>query len=53
MLSAQTKDEVTHAALSNMQNALGAVSVENVIAADVETIERAVCKVGFWRRKSL
>ena len=52
MLSSQTKDEVTHAAVSNLRNALGTLTVENVIAADDSVISGAINKVGFWRRKT-
>jgi endonuclease III len=52
MLSSQTKDEVTHAAVSNLREALDTLSVESIIAADAKVIEQAICKVGFWRRKA-
>ncbi|KDQ18692.1 hypothetical protein BOTBODRAFT_154659 [Botryobasidium botryosum FD-172 SS1] len=52
MLSAQTKDEVTATAVANLRTALGRLTIENVLSADMSTIEQAVCKVGFWRRKA-
>jgi len=53
MLSSQTKDEVTSAAVTKLRNALGgSLNVEAVIAADDKTISDAICKVGFWRRKT-
>ncbi|KAL0062483.1 alpha,alpha-trehalase nth1 [Marasmius tenuissimus] len=53
MLSAQTKDEVTDAAVSKLRTALGgSISVNGIIEADESTISEAINKVGFWRRKS-
>ena len=53
MLSSQTKDEVTDAAVTKLRAALGGtLSVENVINAEEEVIADAICKVGFWRRKA-
>ncbi|EEB92767.1 hypothetical protein MPER_08677 [Moniliophthora perniciosa FA553] len=53
MLSSQTKDEVTDAAISQLRTALGgSISIEGVIAADETTISNAIGKVGFWRRKT-
>ncbi|KAI3615919.1 dna-(apurinic or apyrimidinic site) lyase [Moniliophthora roreri] len=53
MLSSQTKDEVTDAAVSQLRTALGgSISVEGVIAADEATVSNAIGKVGFWRRKT-
>ena len=52
MLSSQTKDEVTFAAVTNLRTSLNGLTLENVLAADVETIQAAICKVGFWRRKA-
>lgn len=53
MLSSQTKDEVTDAAVTNLRSALGgSLSVATVIAADESTISEAIGKVGFWRRKT-
>ncbi|KAK1215677.1 alpha,alpha-trehalase nth1 [Marasmius sp. AFHP31] len=53
MLSAQTKDEVTNVALSNLRTALGgSISMNGIIDADESTISEAINKVGFWRRKS-
>lgn len=54
MLSSQTKDEVTFAAVQNLRKAMGGqLTLSNMIAASDETIEQAICKVGFWRRKSV
>jgi endonuclease-3 len=52
MLSSQTKDEVTHCAVSNLRTSLGELTVENVLAADQAIISEAIGKVGFWRRKT-
>ena len=68
MLSSQTKDEVTHAAVQNLSQALGELTIDNVLSADDATLEAAICKVGqtdhrppsphqisqvgFWRRKT-
>ncbi|THV06921.1 DNA glycosylase [Dendrothele bispora CBS 962.96] len=53
MLSSQTKDEVTDTAVSQLRTALGgAISVAAIIDADDDTISSAICKVGFWRRKT-
>ncbi|KAG5337609.1 hypothetical protein C0989_009169 [Termitomyces sp. Mn162] len=53
MLSSQTKDEVTDAAVSKLRAALGgSLSVDGLIAADDATISDAIGKVGFWRRKT-
>ncbi|KAK1215676.1 alpha,alpha-trehalase nth1 [Marasmius sp. AFHP31] len=53
MLSAQTKDEVTDAAVSKLRTALGGtISVNGIIDADENTISEAINKVGFWRRKT-
>jgi endonuclease-3 len=53
MLSSQTKDEVTDAAVANLREALGgSLSVSAMIDADDATISSAIGKVGFWRRKT-
>ncbi|KAG6854166.1 hypothetical protein C0991_009818 [Blastosporella zonata] len=53
MLSSQTKDEVTDAAVSKLRVALGgSLSVDRLIAADDAAIADAIGKVGFWRRKT-
>lgn len=53
MLSSQTKDEVTDAAVSNLREALGgSLSVDRLINSDERAISNAICKVGFWRRKT-
>lgn len=53
MLSSQTKDEVTDAAVSKLREAVGgSLTVDNIINADEPTISEAIGKVGFWRRKT-
>lgn len=53
MLSSQTKDEVTNAAVSALRDAVGGnLSVDAIIQADESDISNAICKVGFWRRKT-
>ncbi|KAI0373147.1 DNA glycosylase [Pilatotrama ljubarskyi] len=53
MLSSQTKDEVTDAAVAKLREAVGgSLSVDAILQADESTISEAICKVGFWRRKT-
>ena len=53
MLSSQTKDEVTDAAVGKLRAALGgALSLEALLAAEEQVIADAISKVGFWRRKT-
>ncbi|KAG1749554.1 DNA glycosylase [Suillus lakei] len=53
MLSSQTKDEVTDAAVKKLRAAVGGtLSVAAIISAEDSTIADAIAKVGFWRRKT-
>ena len=53
MLSSQTKDEITDAAVSKLREAIGgSLSVSAMIEADDAAISSAIGKVGFWRRKT-
>ncbi|KAH8824345.1 DNA glycosylase, partial [Flagelloscypha sp. PMI_526] len=53
MLSSQTKDEVTDAAVINLRQSIGGtISIDALIQADEATISEAINKVGFWRRKT-
>lgn len=53
MLSPQTKDEVTDAAVRRLRDALGGVlSVDALLAASTSTIQGAINKVGFWNKKT-
>ncbi|KAF8872669.1 DNA glycosylase [Gymnopilus junonius] len=53
MLSSQTKDEVTNAAIDNLREALGgSITIDAMIAAEDAVISKAIAKVGFWNRKT-
>ena len=53
MLSSQTKDEVTDAAVDKLRVALGGtLSLDALLAAGEHVIPDAINKVGFWRRKT-
>ncbi|KAF8172077.1 DNA glycosylase [Pholiota molesta] len=53
MLSSQTKDQVTYEAIVKLRTALGgSISIAGVIAADDSVILQAICKVGFFNRKT-
>ncbi|KAJ3556462.1 hypothetical protein NM688_g2013 [Phlebia brevispora] len=53
MLSSQTKDEVTDAAVAKLREAVGgSLSVDAILKADESKISEAIAKVGFWRRKT-
>ncbi|KAI1791571.1 DNA glycosylase [Ganoderma leucocontextum] len=53
MLSSQTKDEVTDAAMTKLRAAVGGtLSIDAVLGASDSAISDAICKVGFWRRKT-
>ncbi|CAE6345384.1 unnamed protein product [Rhizoctonia solani] len=53
MLSSQTKDEVTAAAVENLRRTLpGGLTVDSILAAEPSVISNAIGKVGFWRRKT-
>ena len=53
MLSSQTKDEVTDAAVDKLRTALGGTrSLDTLLAVEEHIIADAISKVGFWRRKT-
>jgi len=53
MLSSQTKDEVTDAAVDKLRVALGGtLSLDVLLAAEEHVIADSINKVGFWRRKT-
>jgi endonuclease-3 len=53
MLSSQTKDEVTDAAVDKLRAAFGGtLSLDALLAAEEHVIADAINKVGFWRRKT-
>jgi endonuclease-3 len=53
MLSSQTKDEVTDAAVDKLRAALGGtLSLDTLLAAEELVVAECISKVGFWRRKT-
>lgn len=53
MLSSQTKDEVTDAAVAKLRQALGGtITIKALLDVDEAVISEAIAKVGFWRRKT-
>ncbi|PNS16599.1 hypothetical protein CAC42_99 [Sphaceloma murrayae] len=53
MLSSQTKDPVTAAAIKNMQDGLeGGFCLESLIAVSPERLNQLICKVGFHNNKT-
>jgi endonuclease-3 len=53
MLSSQTKDPITSAAVTNLHLALpGGLTAQSLADASVETVHECINKVGFWRRKT-
>jgi len=53
MLSSQTKDEVTDAAVDKLRAARGGtLSLESLLATEEQVITHASSKVDFWRRKT-
>ena len=53
MLSSQTKDEVTYAAVQRLITGLdGSLTPQAVRAADEETVGKLIYPVGFWRNKA-
>lgn len=53
MLSSQTKDEVTHAAVKSLRTAIGGeITLGAMLAASAATIQGAINKVGFWQKKT-
>ncbi|XP_042882923.1 endonuclease III-like protein 1 [Penaeus japonicus] len=49
MLSSQTKDEVTHAAMEKLRE--HGLTVDNVLATDDATLGQLIYPVGFWKKK--
>ncbi|WVO17159.1 hypothetical protein L204_104851 [Cryptococcus depauperatus] len=53
MLSAQTKDAVTSAAVSSLHDTIpGGLTAESLAVAPLEMVQECINKVGFWRRKA-
>jgi endonuclease III len=50
MLSSQTKDEVTSAAMKKLQTF--GLTVENILKLEKEELEKLIYPVGFYKRKS-
>jgi endonuclease-3 len=52
MLSSQTKDEVTAAAIQNLRQKLpGGLNLDSVLQAKEELLDKCIFKVGFHRKK--
>lgn len=47
MLSSQTKDQTTHAAMKRLQK--HGLTVENILATDDDTLGRLIIPVSFWK----
>ncbi|CAG8841801.1 34406_t:CDS:2, partial [Racocetra persica] len=53
MLSSQTKDQVTAAAMQNLRQQLtGGLNIESIMQVDEEFLDQCISKVGFHRRKA-
>ncbi|WWD16910.1 hypothetical protein CI109_101342 [Kwoniella shandongensis] len=53
MLSSQTKDPVTSAAVTTLHDTLpGGLTAQSLADASLETVQNCINKVGFWRRKA-
>ncbi len=53
MLSSQTKDPVTSAAVTSLHNNIpGGLTALSLSVAPIPLIEECINKVGFWRRKA-
>ncbi|WWC98973.1 hypothetical protein V866_005867 [Kwoniella sp. B9012] len=53
MLSSQTKDPVTSAAVTTLHETLpGGLTAQSLADASTELIQQCINKVGFWRRKA-
>lgn len=50
MLSSQTKDQVTHAAMQRLRD--HGLTVENILATDDDTLGKLIYPVGFWKVSS-
>nr|XP_053629152.1 uncharacterized protein LOC128686342 [Cherax quadricarinatus] len=49
MLSSQTKDQVTHAAMAKLR--AHGLTVDNILATDPDTLGQLIHPVGFWKKK--
>ncbi|RUP46499.1 putative DNA repair protein NTG1 [Jimgerdemannia flammicorona] len=53
MLSSQTKDQVTAAAIANLRARLpGGLTLKSVLECDANLLQSCICKVGFHSRKT-
>lgn len=52
LLSSQTKDEVTRAAVQSLDHSLGSLTPENLLAANPKEIHQCINKVGYHRKKT-
>ncbi|KAF0551523.1 DNA glycosylase [Gigaspora margarita] len=53
MLSSQTKDQVTAAAMQNLRQQLtGGLNIESIMQVDEKFLDQCISKVGFHRRKA-
>lgn len=52
MLSSQTKDEVTFAAMERLKNYKTGLQVDSILKMPEETLGKLIYPVGFWRRKA-
>jgi endonuclease-3 len=56
LLSSQTKDEVTAAAMNTLHTRLGhpstGITIQHVLDASISDIDACICKVGFHRKKA-
>jgi endonuclease-3 len=50
MLSSQTRDEVTYAAVSRLKT--HGLTIENILQTDTATLEELIKPVGFYKRKA-
>jgi len=51
LLSSQTKDEISHAAVKSMNETLGVLAPRNVLDASEEDLHRSISRVGFHKKK--
>ena len=47
MLSSQTRDEITHAAMNRLKE--HGLTVENILATSDEQLGKLIYPVGFWK----
>lgn len=53
MLSSQTKDEITAAAIENLKSHKpGGLTVDSILSMDSKTLNGYICKVGFHNNKT-